>query len=100
MRQSRLHLLVSLSLACAGMATPSLSAQSQKKNAQHLVEITVQKHSEITGLELSAVPPGKEGCITIAATEMKDLGEKCDEDEATALKTLKHSWNMNRMASM
>jgi len=66
-----------------------LSAQSQKTQAQRLVEITAQKHPEITGLELSATPPGKDSCITIAATEPKELGEKCDEDEATALKTLK-----------
>jgi hypothetical protein len=76
-------------LICGVLTRLPLNAQSQKIQAQRLIEITAQKHPEITGLELSATPPGKESCITIAATESKGIGEKCDEDEATALKTEK-----------
>jgi hypothetical protein len=65
-----------------------LKAQSKKTQAQHLVDLVAQRHSEITGLELSAAPAGQELCVTIAATNAKDLGEKCDKDEAMALKTL------------
>ena len=66
-----------------------LNAQSKRTQAQYLVDRTAQKHPEVAELELSAMPAGKTGCVTIAATKAKDLGEKCDEDEATALKTLK-----------
>jgi hypothetical protein len=73
-----------------GLLTNSpLKAQSTKTQAQRLIDLTAQKHPEITGLELSATPLGKDDCMTVAATEPKDLGEKCDEDEATALRTLK-----------
>jgi len=65
-----------------------LNAQSKKTQAQHLVDLTAKKHPEITGLEVSAALPGQKRCVTIAATNVKDLGEKCDKDEAIALKTL------------
>src|SRR5262249_45556097 len=70
------------------LTTLSLAAQSQKTQAQNLVDQTVKKHSEISSLEIAAAPEGQEQCETIAATEAKDLGEKCDDDEAAALKTL------------
>lgn len=70
-----------------GCAVFPLDAQSKKTQAQNLVDLIGQKHSEITRLELSAMPVGQGGCVTIAATEAKDLGEKCDKDEATAMKT-------------
>jgi hypothetical protein len=44
-------------------------------------------HPEITGLELAASRSEQEGCKTIAATEVKEIGEKCDEDEFAAMKT-------------
>jgi hypothetical protein len=75
-------------LMCGVLIPLPLTAQSKKTQAQNLVDLTAQKHSEITGLEISAAPEGRERCITIAATEAKDLGEKCDDDEATALKTM------------
>ena len=53
--------------------------------AQKLVEETLPKHSEVTNLEISAVT--KTGCKTIAATDPKDLGEKCDKDELQPLQT-------------
>jgi hypothetical protein len=64
-----------------------LNAQSKKTHAQKLVDSIAQRHSEITGLELSATPSGQKGCVTIAATKAKDLGEKCDKDENTAIRT-------------
>ena len=41
------------------------------------------------GLELAATPPGKIQCVTIASNETKGIGEKCDKDEFTAMKTNK-----------
>ena len=65
----------------------SLQAQSGKIQAQHLVDSTVNKNADVAGLEISVTPVGNTACVTIAATEAKDLGEKCDEDEFAALKT-------------
>lgn len=42
--------------------------------------------AQITGLELAATKPG-DGCKTIAATEATEVGEKCDKDELTAMKS-------------
>jgi hypothetical protein len=75
-------------LICGVLTTLPLTAQAKKTQAQNLVDLTAQKHSEITSLEISAAPEGQEQCSTIAATQAKDLGEKCDEDEAAALKTM------------
>lgn len=65
----------------------SVSAQSGKNQGQQLVDSVVKRNADVAGLEVSSTPPGKTTCVTIAATETKDLGEKCDEDEFAALKT-------------
>src|SRR5258708_1396996 len=69
-------------------AATGVSAQSNNILAQKVVEEIKAAHPEITGLELAAVQPGK-GCQTIAATEAKEIGQKCDKDELTARKTNK-----------
>jgi hypothetical protein len=66
-------------------ATSPGQARSSRIFAQKLVEDMLAKHSEVTGLEISVVT--KAGCKTIAATDPKDLGEKCDEDELRPLET-------------
>ena len=43
-------------------------------------------HPEITGLELAATRSEQEGCKTIAATEVKEIGEKCDKCGSEMLK--------------
>jgi len=80
-------ILASSVVICSLMVVCSSQAQSGKTHAQQLVDSTVRKNAEIAGLEISATPAGKTTCVTIAATEAKDLGEKCDEDEFDALKT-------------
>jgi hypothetical protein len=55
--------------------------------AQKIVEDTVAAHPEIGGLELSTIPPNKTDCITIAASDLDEIGEKCDKEEVTAMKT-------------
>lgn len=57
--------------------------------AQQLVEQTLASHPELDGVELASTPPHKTECVTIAATETKEIGEKCDKDEFTAIKTNK-----------
>jgi hypothetical protein len=88
MRQAKLSKLLWGSQIGILLCCP-LNAQSKKIQAQSLVEVIAQKHSEFASLEIAAAPVGKNGCITIAATETKDLGEKCDKDETTALSTRK-----------
>jgi hypothetical protein len=70
------------------LALAALGAGAQTKNifAQKVVEEIKAAHPEITGLEVAAIKPGK-GCQTIAATEAKEIGQKCDKDELTARKT-------------
>ena len=69
--------------------TPELRAQgsSGKIVAQQLLENALKSHPEVSGLELSATPPGKKGCVTIASTDPKDINEKCDKDESLPIET-------------
>ena len=70
-------------LLCGALAAIPLNAQSKKIQAQNLVEMTAHNHSEISSLEIAATPEGRKVCVTIAATEAKDVGEKFDADEET-----------------
>ena len=63
------------------------SANAAEIRAQKVVAEIKAAHPEITGLELAATRSAQEGCKTIAATEVKEIGEKCDKDEFTAMKT-------------
>jgi hypothetical protein len=63
-------------------------AAAGKIFAQQLVEEAMAKYPQVSGVELSSTPPGKV-CITIASTEAGGVGEKCDNDEFTAMKTNK-----------
>ena len=63
------------------------SANAAEIRAQKVVLEIKAAHPEITGLELAATRSEQGGCKTIAATEVKEIGEKCDEDEFTAMKT-------------
>ena len=62
-------------------------AGAEKIAAQKAAEELLAAHPEITGLEVAATRSKAEGCKTIAATEAKEIGEKCDKDEFTAIKT-------------
>jgi hypothetical protein len=63
------------------------SANAAEIRAHKVVTEIKAAHPEITGLELAASRSEQEGCKTIAATEVKEIGEKCDEDEFAAMKT-------------
>lgn len=65
------------------------TTSATKVYAQKLVEETLAIHPELMGLEIAATPPGKNQCVTIASNESKGIGEKCDQDEFTAIKTNK-----------
>jgi hypothetical protein len=80
-------------LSCGALiCVLSLSAQngknvSPKIFAQKLVEDTLAVHSEIESLELSATPPNKTDCVTIASNDPKEIGEKCDKEDVAVMKT-------------
>jgi hypothetical protein len=65
------------------------TAPTGKIMAQRVVEEIKAAHPEITGLEVASARSEQEGCATIAATEANEVGQKCDEDELTAMKTNK-----------
>src|SRR5438270_2627957 len=80
--------LISAALAAIGVwVANGLSETPNQIMGQKVVEELKASHPEITGLELASSRSEKEGCRTIAATESKEIGEKCDEDEFTAMKT-------------
>src|ERR1700730_3612062 len=47
----------------------------------------VAKHHEQEGLGLATTPPGGRDCITIADTDAKELGDKCDKGDLAVMKT-------------
>lgn len=72
---------------CSHIAKAQTSAAQPKIYAQKLLEDVLAVHPEVSALELASTPPDKAQCITIAATKAKEIGEKCDNDEFTAMKT-------------
>jgi len=74
-------------LAVVAVLPSSGTAATDKIMAQKVVAEIKAAHPEITGLELAATRSEQEGCKTIAATDAKEVGEKCDKDEFTAIKT-------------
>ena len=82
-------------LATLGLlSTPSFAskrapASKPKIFAQRLVEDVLAKHSDIRSVEFAVQSPA--GCSTIAASDPKDIGEKCDKDELDPMRTGKPS---------
>jgi hypothetical protein len=70
-----------------GLAKPTPSDAKSKIFAQALVEGTVAKHPELEGLGLATVPLDGHDCLTIADTDAKELGDKCDKGELAVMKT-------------
>jgi hypothetical protein len=80
-------------VSCGGMIYVLAPIGQNTKNiapkifAQKIVEDTVAAHPEISGLEVSTTPPNKTDCVTIAASDPGETGEKCDNEDMTAMKT-------------
>jgi hypothetical protein len=74
-------------LFAASSLCQSSAAPPDKIAAQQAAEEIAAAHPEITSLEIAATKSQSEGCKTIAATEAKEVGQKCDKDELTAIKT-------------
>lgn len=85
-RGLRVRVAEGFALAIVVFALSSFGlAQQGKIFAQKLLEETIPNHPEVTGLEMSATT--KQSCKTIASTDPKGLGEKCDEDEWQPLRS-------------
>jgi hypothetical protein len=82
-----------LVVAAALLSLAAFSSQAvanpapNKIFAQTLVEEMVAKHAELAGLELATTPPDGHDCVTIATTDPKEMGDKCDKGELSVMKT-------------
>ena len=76
--------LATLALLCAP-SFASKQAPKPKILAQRLVDEVTSKHPEVTSVELAF--RSSTGCSTIAASDSKDIGEKCDKDELDPMRT-------------
>jgi hypothetical protein len=86
----RQHGAAALLFSLAASAAPAQSAKELPKNyAQQLVNDTVAHHADLKGLEIALLTD--KGCVTVAATAVEDIGEKCDDDENGPMKTGKPS---------
>src|SRR5690349_18469547 len=66
-----------------GAFAPRAMAQTL---AQRLVREMVEQHPDIlSALEIAIT--GAKGCVTVASTDPKDVGEKCDADELAPMRT-------------
>jgi hypothetical protein len=79
--------LMLAALASGGQAKSAASEGKRRIFAQVLVENAVAKHAELAGSELGTTPPNGHDCITIAATDVKEMGDKCDKGELAVMKT-------------
>jgi hypothetical protein len=77
---------IALNLAIS-WANNAAAAAKDKIFAQALVETTKAKHPELEGVGLSTTPPNGHDCISIADTDAKELGDKCDQGELKVMKT-------------
>lgn len=69
----------------ASGVTTAQTAHRTKSMAQKLVEDTQAQHPDAT--EIGIVTVSARGCRTIASTDSKDIGEKCEADDSAPLKT-------------
>ena len=67
----------------------TIHVPAAKIYAQKLVNETLAAHPDIMGLEISAAYAKKDECSTIASDEELGIGEKCDQDEYSVMKTNK-----------
>jgi hypothetical protein len=69
------------------LASPTASKTKSRIFAQALVENTLSKHPGLAGVGLATTPPQAHDCVTIADTDVKELGDKCDKGELAVMKS-------------
>jgi sensor histidine kinase regulating citrate/malate metabolism len=85
-RVLRIAGIAALGVCFASAVTMAQTATHQTKTiAQRLVEDTHAQHPEAT--EIGIVTVSARGCRTIASTDSKDIGEKCEADDSAPMKT-------------
>ena len=75
-------------LGAVASSAQTLHLPTAKIYAQKVVNETLAAHPDIMGLEILAASAGKE-CTTIASDEELGIGEKCDQDEYSVMKSNK-----------
>jgi len=78
-------------LVTRALANPTPASAKERIFAQALVEDTLAKYPGLSGLGLATTPPDGHDCVTIADTDAKELGDKCDKGEVAVIKTGKPS---------
>jgi len=73
----------------AASSAQTLKLPTPKIYAQQLVNDTLAANPDIMGLEISAAYAQKDKCTTIASDEELGIGEKCDQDEYSVMKSNK-----------
>lgn len=71
--------------AVEGSAATRQRGKRPNTYAQQLVDRTVARHPEVKSVELALL--SDKHCSTVAATAPEDIGEACDLDENTPMKT-------------
>lgn len=85
-RVVRIAGIAGFGLCLASAVTMAQTARRPAKSmAQKLVEDTHAQHPEAT--EIGIVTVSSRGCRTMASTDSKDIGEKCEADDSAPLKT-------------
>lgn len=85
-RVLRIAAIAAFGICFVSAMTPAQTAtQRTKSMAQKLVEDTHAQHPEAT--EIGIVTVSTRGCRTIASTDSKDIGEKCEADDSAPMKT-------------
>jgi hypothetical protein len=85
MTHSNAWIIAGFMSAFAPAALCSQRPNAERSYAQRLVDETAARHPEMKGMEL-ALRRG-DGCITIAATDRGDVGDRCDGKEKGPLTT-------------
>ena len=69
------------------LTSPTASNTKGRIFAQALVENTLSKHRGLAGIGLATSQAQGHDCVTIADTDEKELGEKCDKGELAVMRT-------------
>jgi hypothetical protein len=89
MNQSKRYMVATSVFLLLTATAAGLARQQRGKHlntyAQQLVDRMVAQHPEVKSVELALL--SSHGCATAAATAAEDIGEACDNDENTPMKT-------------
>jgi hypothetical protein len=70
------------------LTNPTASSNTKGKIfAQSLVENTLSKYPSLAGVGLATTEAQGKDCVTIADTDPKELGDKCDKGELAVMKS-------------